>query len=266
MRTQSVRTYAVISVFSLVDVNDDRLTSCAGNYDDGIGENGALITVGGVGDDTANPADPLQQPGDGQEERVDDDELYDIASFTDQGDTELTITTSNPSQDDNLFLAVVQIAAQTTVANEICDDEVDNDGDNLVDFMQIPTARWYRPDGGDDADNPNDLRATCYVDWGGVKYPVQVGVPPSSVNEETGRRSSCARSIPTRSESPEVARRRSRQSFTTAFPSRRPRRRPSTRSRRRRSRPSPHQPAETRPPSSRPSSFEGRASTPRTVI
>ena len=92
-----------------------RLTSCAGNYDDGFGNNGALITVGGVGDDTANPADPLQQPGDGQEERVDDDELYDIASFTDQGDTELTITTSNPSQDDNLFLAVVQIAAQTTV-------------------------------------------------------------------------------------------------------------------------------------------------------
>jgi hypothetical protein len=173
--------------FSLVDVNDDRLTSCAGNYDDGIGENGALITVGGVGDDTANPADPLQQPGDGQEERVDDDELYDIASFTEQGDTELTITTSNPSQDDNLFLAVVQIAAQTTVANEICDDEVDNDGDNLVDFADSDCAPGTVQTEATDADNPNDLRATCYVDWGGVKYPVQVGVLPSSVNEETGK-------------------------------------------------------------------------------
>ena len=151
------------------------------------GTTAPLITVGGVGDDTANPADPLQQPGDGQEERVDDDELYDIASFTDQGDTELTITTSNPSQDDNLFLAVVQIAAQTTVANEICDDEVDNDGDNLVDFADSDCAPGTVQTEATDADNPNDLRATCYVDWGGVKYPVQVGVPPSSVNEETGK-------------------------------------------------------------------------------
>ena len=50
---------------SLVDVNGTRLTSCAGNYDDGFGSDGALITVGGVGDSTANPTDPLQQPADG---------------------------------------------------------------------------------------------------------------------------------------------------------------------------------------------------------
>ena len=125
---------------SLVDVNDDRLTSCAGNYDDGIGSNGALITVGGVGDDHGEPCRSTAAARRRQEERVDDDELYDIASFTEQGDTELTITTSNPSQDDNLFLAVVQIAAQTTVANEICDDEVDNDGDNLVDFADPDCA------------------------------------------------------------------------------------------------------------------------------
>ena len=44
--------------FSTVDVNAQRLTSCAGNYDDGSGNNGGLITVGGVGDSTDNPADP----------------------------------------------------------------------------------------------------------------------------------------------------------------------------------------------------------------
>jgi hypothetical protein len=147
---------------SLVDVNGTRLTSCAGNYDDGFGNDGALITVGGVGDDTANPADPLQQPGDGGTPRVTDDELYNIAPFTSQGDTQLTITTSNPSTDDNLFLAVVQIAAEATVGT---------------------------PSGGTDVqveatdDNPSQARATCYVDWGGIKYPFDVSIPPTSFDE-----------------------------------------------------------------------------------
>ena len=33
-----------------------------------------------------------------------------------------------------------------------------------------------------DADNPADTRATCYIDWGGVKYVGAVGVSPSSVS------------------------------------------------------------------------------------
>lgn len=52
-----------LSQSSLVDVNGTRLTSCAGNFDDGLeGDNDALITTGGVGDSTNNPAFPLQQP------------------------------------------------------------------------------------------------------------------------------------------------------------------------------------------------------------
>src|SRR5437667_316953 len=68
---------------SEVDINvaGNRLTSCAGNYDDGFGQNGALITVGGVGDSTDNPSDPFQQPGDGGLPRVDDDELYDLSGY-----------------------------------------------------------------------------------------------------------------------------------------------------------------------------------------
>jgi CSLREA domain-containing protein len=33
-----------------------------------------------------------------------------------------------------------------------------------------------------DADNPGDTRATCYIDWGGVKYVGAVGVAPSTVS------------------------------------------------------------------------------------
>ena len=35
--------------FSTVNVNSQRLTSSAGNFNDGLGNNGALVTVGGVG-------------------------------------------------------------------------------------------------------------------------------------------------------------------------------------------------------------------------
>ena len=118
---------------SLVDVNGTRLTSCAGNFDDGSGTNGALITVGGVGDSTTNPSDPNQQPADGADPRVLDDELYDLAPFLAQGAPSVTISTSNPSQDDNLFLAVIAITARATVTTENCTNGIDDDGDGLID-------------------------------------------------------------------------------------------------------------------------------------
>ncbi len=150
---------------SLVDVNGTRLTSCAGNYDDGYGANGGLITVGGVGDSTANPAAPLQQPADGGTPRTTDDERYDIAPFTSQGDTQLTITTSNPSRDDNLFLAVVQIAAEASIGT--------------------PPSAGTEVEVKATDDHPSEVRATCYVDWGGIKYPFDVAIPPSSFIEPT---------------------------------------------------------------------------------
>ena len=118
---------------SLVNVNGVRLTSCAGSFDDGFGNNGALITVGGVGDSTDNPADPFQQPADGASPRVLDDELYNIEPFLSQGDTQLVITTSNPSGDDILFLTVIAVTAEAAVTTEICNDGIDNDGDGLID-------------------------------------------------------------------------------------------------------------------------------------
>ena len=99
---------------SHVDVNGGRIASCAGNYDDSIdGEfgtfDGALITVGGVGDSTNNPADPFET-GSGF-----DDELYNIEDFLSQGDTQIDITNVNPSNDDNIFLAIIALNAQASL-------------------------------------------------------------------------------------------------------------------------------------------------------
>jgi len=100
--------------FSTVDVNGSRLASCAGNFDDGFGSDGGLITIGGVDDDTLNPP-PLCQNN-----TCSDDELYDISSFLSQGDLQILLTTFNPSNDDALFVAVLELTAdilQTCTVN-----------------------------------------------------------------------------------------------------------------------------------------------------
>jgi len=118
---------------SKVDINGVRLSSCAGNLDDGVGgvSNGILITVGGVGDNTANPLDPLQEAADGGVPRVDEDELYDLEPFLSQGDTVIDIDTVNDSGDDNIFLSVIAITAKASLEN--CFNGIDDDGDGLVD-------------------------------------------------------------------------------------------------------------------------------------
>ncbi len=117
---------------SVVDVNGVRLTSCAGGDDD-AGTFGSLITVGGVGDSTDNPADPFQTPADGNPVRVTDDEFYDLEPFLSQGDTSLTVTTSQPSNDDILFLSIIQVDALASVTTEVCGDGLDGDADGLTD-------------------------------------------------------------------------------------------------------------------------------------
>ncbi|HEU4868551.1 MAG TPA: hypothetical protein VFV09_12595 [Actinomycetota bacterium] len=117
---------------SVVDVNGVRLTSCAGGDDD-AGTFGSLITVGGVGDSTDNPVDPFQTPADGNPVRVTDDEFYDLEPFLSQGDTSLTVTTSQPSNDDILFLSIIQVDALASVTTEVCGDGLDGDADGLPD-------------------------------------------------------------------------------------------------------------------------------------
>lgn len=105
---------------STVDVNGRRLTSSAGSEDDGALANGALITIGGLGDSTDNPADPFFTTV--SDPRY-DDELYNLAAgnavdsspFINVGDTLLQLDTRNASDDDNIFFAGFNITAQGTI-------------------------------------------------------------------------------------------------------------------------------------------------------
>jgi hypothetical protein len=111
---------AEYSQYSVVDINGERLTSSAGGNDDGNGveENGMLITAGGFGDNPANPADPNAYP----ENYTSDDELYNLAPFLSEGDTLITISTLNPSNDDNIFFMALTVNGEAYV----------DDGNNSV--------------------------------------------------------------------------------------------------------------------------------------
>src|SRR3569833_2785940 len=105
--------------FSNVSVNGRRLTSSAGGEDDGGSYNGGLITIGGVGDSTNNPDDPNAGPTNARS----DDELYNLAlgnaanplPFLTNGLTSFTVNTDNPSGDDNIFFAGIDITARAGV-------------------------------------------------------------------------------------------------------------------------------------------------------
>jgi hypothetical protein len=106
------------AMFTHVDVNSQRLTSCAGNLDDGDAvANGALFTIGGVGDNIGpNPADPFQEAADGAQVRnTDEDERYDVEPFIQNGDTSMTIMTDNPSNDDFIWLSIIRTSGLTIV-------------------------------------------------------------------------------------------------------------------------------------------------------
>ena len=145
--------------FSTIDVNAQRLTSCAGNFDDGQANNGALITVGGVGDTTDNPTDPNAT------DTGTDDELYNLVPFLKKGDTQLKIDSTNPSVNDNFFLAVIGITAEARVTTEICNNGVDDDGDGLVDAADPdcapPPARGRMVGKGSQGSNAWAFTITC---------------------------------------------------------------------------------------------------------
>jgi hypothetical protein len=102
--------------YSTVDVNGRRLTSWAGGEDDGGSFNGGLITVGGLDDSSANPVDPFSSPVGNIRY---DDELYNLAvgngvnsaPFLTTGLTSFKVNTQNPSGDDNIFFAGLNITA-----------------------------------------------------------------------------------------------------------------------------------------------------------
>ncbi len=100
------------------------LSILAGGQDKGAGENGALITVGGIGDNPANPPDPNAGPN--GDPRF-DDELYNLvlgnsvnlAPFVSNGDTSTTIFTQNPSFDDLIFFTGVNVTTAADVKTTV---------------------------------------------------------------------------------------------------------------------------------------------------
>jgi MBG domain (YGX type)/PKD domain/Bacterial Ig-like domain (group 1)/Bacterial Ig-like domain (group 3) len=100
--------------YSVIDINGQRMTTSAGGQDDGEVANGALLTVGDLDDSPANPTDPYALPRDPRA----DDELYDLRPFVKAGDTELTVATSNPSNDDNIFFAAFFLQDTAAVVGE----------------------------------------------------------------------------------------------------------------------------------------------------
>jgi hypothetical protein len=105
--------------YSIVDVNGRRLTTSAGGEDDGISADGGLITVGGIGDNPANPVDPYATPTNPRS----DDELYNLAvgngtnaaPFLSNGMTSFQVNTLNPSGDDNIFFLGLNVTAKGNI-------------------------------------------------------------------------------------------------------------------------------------------------------
>jgi len=110
------------SQYSQIDVNGQRMTTCAGNFDDKPaaegGTNGNLITVGGIGDTPENPANPFQQPGNDLP-RVIEDELYDLSEFLESDDTLVFVETLNPSNDDNIFAGHMYLTTAAIIGEGI---------------------------------------------------------------------------------------------------------------------------------------------------
>jgi hypothetical protein len=104
-----------VQQYSIIDINGARLTTSAGGEDDGSSSNGALMTVGGLGDSNDNPTNPFATPTGPRS----DDELYSLLPFIDINTTTISAFSSNPSNDDNIFLAYFEISGAAIIGEGI---------------------------------------------------------------------------------------------------------------------------------------------------
>jgi hypothetical protein len=117
--------------YSTISVNGTLMTSSAGGNDDSTCKydhpqdfascgNGELITVGGIGDSTADPTDPTATDstcGPPGPPRC-DDELYNLLPFVHNGDTSIKVDTANPSNNDNIFFTGFQLNSAAAVVGK----------------------------------------------------------------------------------------------------------------------------------------------------
>lgn len=90
---------------SEIRLNGQLLSGNAGGFDDGIRSDGQLLTVGSF-DDPISPPLPSS---------ADDTERYDLTPFLSLGDTSLQINSFNGTNDDNIFLAVLDLTGTATI-------------------------------------------------------------------------------------------------------------------------------------------------------
>jgi hypothetical protein len=165
---------------SLVDVNLTRMTSNAGGEDDGQPANGALVTVGGIGDTNANP------PPFGTGDYRFDDELYDLLPFYVPNSTQFRIDTVNPSNDDDIYWATLVtsspavaqgiVLGPVNATNVVGDDHTvtatitDANGDPVV-GVQVTFTVTSGPNFGDngvDTTDANGQATFTYTGDGGL--------------------------------------------------------------------------------------------------
>ena len=106
--------HSCCSQASRVTVNGTVITNSAGNFDDGnAASNSALITMGGDDD----PFSPMLPAYDADHER------YNLVPQIGSGDLSIGIDTFNPTNDDNIFLAVFHVSGRGGVNEPPPDDD-----------------------------------------------------------------------------------------------------------------------------------------------
>lgn len=174
--------------FILVDIDGQRLTSSAGGMNDGFDVDGMLFTIGGFGDSNTNPP-PFASPSLGNDP---DDEYYNITSFITPGSTFFDVFSQNPSDDDNLFLALFYVSPSGSSEppppppppSPECSDGVDNDGDGAVDFPADPGCS--APGDDDESDDPECSDGVDNDDDGAVDFPADPDCSAPGDDDESG--------------------------------------------------------------------------------
>ena len=126
--------YQPAGQYSIVKVNNKLMSSSAGGQDDcaekysatpdwGACGNGELITAGGIGDSLEDPPNPEATDLECNNEAGEpaprcDDELYSLLPFVNEGEQSLTFNTDNPSDNDNIFFASLEVHGGAAVVGE----------------------------------------------------------------------------------------------------------------------------------------------------
>lgn len=105
--------FSCCSQASQVTVNGTLITNNAGNNDDGAAaSNGSLITMGGFDDPFSTMLPSYEN----------DHERYNLTPLVNDGDSSISIRTLNPSNDDNIFLAVFNVLGEANICTENCNN------------------------------------------------------------------------------------------------------------------------------------------------